>query len=151
MTIEKCRTTCSGRGFFINAGLGACLLGGCVGEGSIAYHGTVTAASVSGHSFDAKSNPSNGTPIQGARVLFRITSSQREHCGNVSGGGVIVTDAQGSFDGTSTFGGFPFVDQAVLVCVEHSDYEGYEYRTIYGKSKDPQQGEKYLNVTLRKK
>jgi len=28
---------------------------------------------------------------------------------------------------------------------------GYEYRTTYGKAKDPQQGQKYLNITLKKK
>jgi hypothetical protein len=133
------------------AGLGACVFTGCVGEGVVAYRGTVTAASVAGHSFDAAPNPANAPPIQGARVFVRITGA-KERCGEAHVSASVLTDPQGTFDlPNGVFNGSPFVEHTVLVCVDHRDYENYEYRTIYGKSKDPQQGQQYLNITLKKK
>ena len=123
---------------------------GCVGETAIAYKGTVTADRIARHSFDDEPNPDQNTHIPDARVSLYVKTGEVS-CG-AEPGREERTDSYGHFEMRNVvFGGTPFADNKITICVEHPEYESYEYRTIHYKTKDPEHAEKYLNITLKKR
>jgi hypothetical protein len=134
------------------------LVVGCFGEATIAYKGTVTAADVAGHSFDDQPNPDARKPVEGARVTLYVTDSS-ENCSQrrsrepqqpPADATSKLTSHVGAFEFSSiTFTGTSFVDEHVMICVEHRDFESYQYRVVYQSTKDPRYGEKFLNIKLK--
>jgi hypothetical protein len=134
------------------------LLSGC-GATSALYRGTIIAADDHGHSFDVSENHGQNAAIQGAEVRLAATDPERT-CEEIwlsdhpPGYGdhrpVATTDFAGHYQVYTVYSGMVGATSAArVVCVRHPDFEPYRYMAIDGQSKDPRNGEKFLNIRLK--
>jgi hypothetical protein len=115
---------------------------GCGGEGTVTYRGTVTEAKQGGYGFRDQPNVANFPPIEGVRVSVCDGDGCRD-----------VSDANGAWGPISlSFAPTVFGDERrVEVRFEADGFEPYSYVAQYGETADPSDGEKYLNVWLRRR
>jgi hypothetical protein len=124
---------------------------GClVGEGSVAYKGTVTAADVAGHSFDAQPNPAGRSPILGAKVELAVATGKKECSEMRAPTPGATTDATGTFGTRRQYAGFIFSNYWVSICFRRPGFEPYVYHALVCKEcPEPMGAEKFMNVYLR--
>lgn len=119
-----------------------CLIGGCVGEDSVVFEGTVTEANEPGHSFDAELNPAGRPPIAGATVAVFVDK------GSCTSGEPV--DADGRFSDGTVYGGFACSSHVATVCARAPGFEDVrlEFPTSDSERTD---GKLFLNITMRRK
>jgi hypothetical protein len=115
--------------------------GGCVGEASATYKGSVVEGDTPGSSFDTTRNPAALPPVEGVRVSL----CESERCKAIS-------DSSGTWGPVETvFGGSAFSDAELSVRFEADGFEPFVYSTVYETTADPTNGEKFLNVKMRRR
>jgi hypothetical protein len=128
------------------------------GTGTASYRGTVTAAEVTGYSFDVGPNPNRAPAVPGAIVKLAAMKMdgncaklwpEELPSGTASSHPQATADAGGKYEVVTFFPSYAGETGTFVVCVRRDGYEPFEYIAIEGKSKEPRHGEKFLNVRLK--
>jgi hypothetical protein len=136
----------------------ALLLAGCVGEAHVRFVGRVVRAE-SGPSYGFElEQSSDEEPIEGAEVRLHAASKPDEQLCSRRGlrpsplgraSNHAITDENGRYDVSAMFGGIIGIDTYLFVCVEHPEFEWYQYSTIFGNTAEPTNGRAYLVIRLQ--
>lgn len=136
--------------------IGSACLSGCMGSGSTTYRGVVAGSTHPGYEFrQSAEGPQN--PVQGAVVILLSSFEGASPCPQFSDVERLdsptddVTDRQGRFKVYTVFGGGPWTEIVLTLCVYHQHYETFRYTTPYTHPVDPHFGEKDMHIYLRRK
>jgi hypothetical protein len=129
---------------------------GCLGTSYAKYEGTVVVGTEGGYSFDDQPNPDALLPISDA-----VLAIDAEFPGRTCTSPGIYSTVPGLMRWTNHDGRFAelkaditgslFSVHQVLICVTHPDYQPFSYQTIFERTPDPTDGDKFLNIRLQKK